>query len=60
MTEEDKKEGKMNNTDNLNESECSCALNYESAFNDARKEIDRLWEENKYLKNVIKELSKVI
>lgn len=50
----------MNNTENLIKTECECSMNYESAYHDAMREVDRLREENNSLKNVIKELSKVI
>lgn len=50
----------MDNTENSINTECSCSINYESAYYDAMRKIDMLWEENKSLKNVIKELSKVI
>ena len=50
----------MNNTENLINTECSCSIDYESAYFDAMRQVDRLIEENISLKNVIKELSKVI
>ena len=56
----EQKEGKMNNTENLIKTECECSMNYESAYHDAMREIDRLREENNSLKNIIKELSKLI
>ena len=55
-----KKEGNMDNTENLINTECSCSIDYESAYFDAMRQVDRLTEENISLKNVIKELSKVI
>ena len=55
-----KKEGNMDNTENLINTECSCSIDYESAYLDAMRQVDRLTEENISLKNVIKELSKVI
>ena len=50
----------MDNTENSINTECSCSINYESAYFDALRQLDRLTEENISLKNVIKELSKVI
>lgn len=50
----------MNNTENSLNTECSCSINYESAYLDAMRQVDRLIEENISLKKVIKELSKVI
>ena len=54
------KEGNMDNTENLINTECSCSIDYESAYHDAMRQVDRLIEENISLRNVIKELSKVI
>ena len=50
----------MNNNENLINTECKSSMNYESAYHDAIIEINRLKEENISLRNVIKELSKVI
>lgn len=50
----------MDNSENKTQTECACGINYESAYYDAMRKIDMLWEENKSLKNIIKELSKVI
>ena len=50
----------MDNTENSIKTECECSMNYESAYFDALRQLDRLTEENISLKNVIKELSKVI
>lgn len=50
----------MDNTENLINTECECSINYESAYFDALRQVDRLIEENISLRNVIKELSKVI
>lgn len=50
----------MDNSENLTKTECECSINYESAYYDAMREVDRLREENNSLKNVVKELSKVI
>ena len=50
----------MNNTENSINTECSCSIDYESAYDDGMRQVDRLVEENISLKNVIKELSKVI
>ena len=50
----------MNNTENLINTECSCSIDYESEYHDAMIKIARLIDENFSLKNIIKELSKVI
>ena len=50
----------MNNTENSIKTECECSMNYESEYHDAMIKIARLIEENFSLKNIIKELSKVI
>lgn len=55
-----KKEGNMDNTENSINTECSCSINYESAYHDAMIQINRLIEENISLRNIVKELSKVI
>ena len=50
----------MDNTENLINTECSCSIDYEASYYDAMRQVDRLTEENISLRNVIKELSKVI
>ena len=50
----------MDNSENKTQTECACGINYESAYYDAMIKIARLIDENFSLKNVIKELSKVI
>lgn len=50
----------MDNTENSIKTECECSMNYESAYHDAMVQINRLIEENISLRNIIKELSKVI
>lgn len=50
----------MNNTENPTTDECACGINYEAAYQDAMRKIDMLWEENKSLKIVVRELSKLI
>ena len=50
----------MDNSENLTKTECECSINYESAYHDAIIEINRLKEENISLRNIVKELSKVI
>lgn len=56
----EQEEGNMDNTENSINTECSCSINYESAYHDAMRQVDRLIEENISLRNVIKELSKII
>ena len=50
----------MDNTENLTNDECACSIDYEAAYHNAMKELDEVWEENKSLRVVIRELSKII
>ena len=50
----------MDNTENLINDECACSINYEAAYHSAMKELDEMWEENKSLRIVVRELSKII
>ena len=50
----------MDNTENLTNDECACSIDYEAAYHNAMKELDEMWEENKSLKIVVRELSKII
>lgn len=50
----------MDNTENLTNDECACSINYEAAYQNAMKELDEMWEENKSLRIVVRELSKII
>ena len=50
----------MDNSENLTKTECECGINYESEYLRAMKRIDMLLAENKSLKIVVKELSKII
>ena len=50
----------MDNTENLINDECACSINYEVAYHNAMKELDEMWEENKSLRIVVRELSKII
>lgn len=50
----------MDNTENLINDECACSINYEAAYHNAMKELDEMWEENKSLRIVVRELSKII
>ena len=50
----------MDNTENLTNDECACSIDYEVAYHNAMKELDEMWEENKSLKIVVRELSKII
>ena len=50
----------MDNTENLINDECACSINYEAAYHNAMKELDEMREENKSLRIVVKELSKII
>ena len=50
----------MDNTENLTNDECACSIDYEVAYHNAMKELDEVWEENKSLRIVVRELSKII
>ena len=50
----------MDNTENLINDECACSIDYEAAYHNAMKELDEMWEENKSLRIVVRELSKII
>ena len=50
----------MDNTENLTNDECACSIDYEAAYHNAMKELDEVWEENKSLRVVVRELSKII
>ena len=50
----------MDNTENLINDECACSINYEAAYHNAMKELDKMWKENKSLRIVVRELSKII
>ncbi len=50
----------MDNTENLTNDECACSIDYEAAYHNAMKELDEMWEENKSLRIVVRELSKII
>ena len=50
----------MDNTEKPINDECVCSIDYEAAYRNAMKELDEMWEENKTLKIIIKELSKIV
>ena len=50
----------MDNTEKPIDDECACSIDYEAAYRNAMRELDEMWEENKSLKIIIKELSKII
>ena len=50
----------MDNTENPINDECACSIDYEAAYHNAMKELDEMWEENKSLRIVVRELSKII
>lgn len=50
----------MDNTEKPINDECACSINYEAAYHDAMKELNAMWEENKSLRIVVRELSKII
>ena len=50
----------MDNTENPINDECACSIDYKAAYHNAMKELDAMWEENKSLRIVVRELSKII
>ena len=50
----------MDNTEKPINDECACSIDYEAAYRNAMKELDEMWEENKTLKIIVKELSKIV
>ena len=50
----------MDNTENPINDECACSIDYEAAYHNAMRELDEMWEENKSLRIVVRELSKII
>lgn len=50
----------MNNTEKPTTDECTCSVNYEAAYQDAMRKLDEMWRENRSLKIVVGELSKLI
>ena len=50
----------MDNTENLINDECACSIDYEAAYQNAMKELDEMWRENKSLRFVVGELAKII
>ncbi len=50
----------MDNTEKPTNDECACSIDYEAAYRNAMKELDAMWEENKSLRIVVRELSKII
>ena len=50
----------MDNTEKPINDECACSIDYEAAYHNAMKELDAMWEENKTLKIIVKELSKIV
>ena len=50
----------MENTEKPINDECACSIDYEAAYRNAMRELDEMWEENKTLKIIVKELSKIV
>ena len=50
----------MDNTEKPINDECACSIDYEAAYRSAMKELDEMWAENKSLRIVVRELSKII
>ena len=50
----------MDNTENLTNDECACSIDYEAVYQNAMKELDEMWRENKSLRIVVGELAKII
>ena len=50
----------MDNTEKPINDEYACSIDYEAAYHNAMRELDEMWEENKSLRVVVRELSKII
>ena len=50
----------MDNIEKPINDECACSIDYEVAYHNAMKELDEMWEENRSLKIIVKELSKIV
>ena len=50
----------MDNTEKPINDECACSIDYEAAYRNAMRELDEMWEENKSLRSVVRELSRII
>ena len=50
----------MDNTENSTNDECTCSIDYEAAYQNAMRELDEMWRENKSLRIVVGELAKII
>ncbi len=50
----------MDNTEKPTNDEYACSIDYEAAYQNAMKELDAMWEENKSLRLVVEELAKIL
>ena len=50
----------MGNTEKPINDECACSIDYEAAYQNAMKELDEMWRENKSLRFVVRELAKIL
>lgn len=50
----------MDNTEKPINDECACSIDYEAAYHNAMRELNAMWEENKSLRIVVRELSKIL
>ena len=50
----------MDNTENMTNEECTCLIDYEAAYQNAMRELDEMWRENKSLRLIVGELAKII
>ena len=50
----------MDNTEKPIDDECACSIDYEAAYQNAMKELDEMWRENKSLRFVVEELAKIL
>lgn len=50
----------MDNTEKPINDECACSIDYEAAYQNAMRELDEMWRENKSLRIVVGELAKII
>ena len=50
----------MDSTEKPINDECTCSIDYEAAYQNAIKELDEMWRENKSLRLVVGELAKIL
>ena len=50
----------MDNTEKPINDECACSIDYEAAYQNAMRERDEMWRENKSLRIVVGGVAKII